>query len=320
VNWEILLKHINNESSAAENAEMENWLDEQAEHKHLLQYLQKRKEQLQQPLKQNDVHEQWVLLLDRIFEQHPVAGKPKPHQGYWLMGIAASLLVVSLLGWFYHSQSNLDRQSVSLQTPGTKRGTVTLPDGSLVYMAPDSKLTYASDFGVKKRELHLTGEAFFNVKHNANSPFIIHAENHLSVTVLGTSFNVYSRSNQNTEVKVATGLVGVTNGKRTSFLKAGEQLSYVINSRQLLFKTVERNDAAALQNQTLFFKNNNAGEIAEKLHRWYNVNVQVSAAASKHPRFSGEMQDTGLENLLKGLGYATGLHYRYTNPHTIILY
>lgn len=320
MNWEILLKHINNESSPAENAEIENWLAEQAEHKHLLQYLQKRKEQLQQPLKQNDVHEQWVLLLDRIFEKGPSLNKPDTGKGYWFMGIAASLFLVSLLGWFYRAQNRIDTHSIALQTPDNRRGTVTLPDGSLVYMAPDSKLTYNSDFGAKKRELTLSGEAFFNVKHNVNKPFIIRAANHLSVTVLGTSFNVYSRSNQNTEVKVATGLVGVTQGKHTSFLKAGEQLNYLVAGNYLVLKPVARNDAAALQNQTLFFKNDNTDEIAEKLHRWYNVSILVSPAARRHPRFSGEMQDTGLPNLLKGLGYATGLHYHYTNPHTIILY
>jgi ferric-dicitrate binding protein FerR (iron transport regulator) len=187
-------------------------------------------------------------------------------------------------------------------------------------MAPNSKIIYNSDFGVKKRELTLSGEAFFNVKHNASKSFVIRTSNKLAVTVLGTSFNVYSRNNQNTEVKVASGLVGVTVNSRTSFLKAGQQLEYQANNRQVLLSPVEHNDATALQSQTLYFKNSNVNQIAQKLKRWYNINIEVLPAAYKHPRFSGEMKDTGIDNLLKGLGYATGLKYRYKNNNHIILF
>jgi transmembrane sensor len=319
VNWDTLLKYINNESSLAENGEVEAWLDEQTENQNLLSYLQKRKEQLHQPLKQTDIHNQWVLLLDRIFEQPKTINKPRTNKGYWLMGVAASLLVVSLLGWFYRSANN-GNQLVMLQTSNARGGQVVLPDGSKVYMTADSKLTYTRDFDDKKRELHLYGEAFFNVKHNAQKPFVIYTTNNLKVTVLGTSFNIYARANQNTEVKVASGLVGVTVGNHTSLVKAGCQLSYLFANKQIALSQVAYNDAAALQNQTLFFKNDDALQIAEKLHRWYNIDFKVAPAAKSHPRFSGEMQDTGLDDLLKGLSYATGLHYRYTNPHTIILY
>jgi len=321
VNWDILLKYINNESNASESSEVSNWLNEQAENQYLLQYLQKRKEQLQQPLKQDDIHDQWVLLLDRIFTQPQIPNKTKPNNGYWFMGIAASLLIVSLLGWFYMRQArqNANRQIV-MQTPAADRGKVTLPDGSLAYLAPNSKLTYDENYGTLNREIHIIGEAFFNVKHNVKKPFVIDAANQVKVTVLGTSFDVYSRIDKNTEVKVATGLVGITTHGHTTFLKAGQQLEYQLVNNRIAIKPVEQHDAAALQNQSLFFKNNNVDEIAEKLQRWYNITVVVNQTAHKHPRFSGEVQDTGLDNVLQALSYATGIHYQNTRTHTIVLF
>jgi len=319
VNWDILLKHVNHESNEAETREVEHWLSEQTENKYLLDYLQKRKEQVEEPLKQTDIHDQWVLLLDRIFETSPV-NKPKSSKGYWLMGIAASLLVITSLGWLYHVHK-IDGaiQTITLTTPDNRRGRVTLPDGSEVYLAPDSKLSYNTAFGNQKRELHFTGEAFFNVKHNTHSPFIVYMANHVAVNVLGTSFNIYSRNNHPTEVKVASGLVGVVTDKQTQFLKAGQQLAYE-PGKQPMLKAVVHNDAAALQNETLYFKNNNTAEIAEKLQRWYNISFRVSTNAHKNPRFSGEMKDDGLNNVLQGLCYATGLKYRYTDTHTILFY
>lgn len=320
MNWDILLKYINNESSTSENGEVSNWLNEQAENQYLLHYLQKRKEQLQQPLKQDDVHDQWVLLLDRIFAQ-PHINKTKPNNSYRFMGIAASLVIVSLLGWLYVRQARQNaNRLIVMQTPATARGKVTLPDGSLAYLTPNSKLTYTENYGTVNREIHICGEAFFDVKHNAKKPFVIYAANQLKVTVLGTSFNVYSRIDKNTEVKVATGLVGITTHGRTTFLKAGQQLEYQFAINHIAIKPVEQHDAAALQNQNLFFKNNDADEIAEKLQRWYNIKVNVDQTARKHPGFSGEMQDTGLDNVLQALSYATGIHYRNTNTHTIILF
>ncbi len=321
MNWDILLKYINNESSLAENREVEDWLDEQNEHRHLLNYLQKRKEQLTQPLKQSDIHDQWVILLDRIFEQQKAGSSPRRLNYYWFAGVAASLLIVSFLGWFYVASNKKQNsyQLVTLHTPASMRGHVTLPDGSVAYMAPDSKITYYTNFGQKNRELSLTGEAFFDVKHDTHRGFIIHTVDHSTVNVLGTSFNVFSRQNHHTEVKVATGLVGVTANNHTWFIKAGLQGEYQ-PGKELILKKVENKDAMALQNETLYFKKNNVEEIAEKLHRWYNIKFEVSASARKHPRFSGELKDTSLKNLLDALSYATGIKYHYINTNTILLH
>jgi len=302
----------------AENREVEQWLDEQNENKYLLDYLQKRKQQLGQPLKQTDIHDQWVLLLDRIFEQQNVA-KPNRSSKNWFLGIAASLFLAAST-WFYLAVvKEVPVQVITLNTPLNSRGHVKLPDGTEVYMAPNSKLTYTNKFDQDKRELNLTGEAFFDVKHKEHNAFIVHTADRVSVTVLGTSFNIYTRKNNGTEIKVATGLVGVIANNHTYFLKAGEQANYQTN-KSMLVKAVDGKDAAALQNQTLYFKDDNATAIAQKLHRWYNLDFEVSAKADKHPHFSGEMKDTGVNNLLNALSYATGLKYKYTNNRTILFY
>ena len=321
MNWETILNYVNGECKPNEVQEVIDWADEQTEHRYLLTYLERRKQQLEQPLKQSDIDEQWLHLLDRIFELSKPGNKKSNQRPYWYSGIAASLLLFCFLGWFYvqktkHAGNNLQ----TLQSAQNVGGRLTLPDGTQVFMAPDSKISYASTFSTDKREIQLTGEAFFDVKHDPRKPFIIRTANHLAVTVLGTSFNVYSRPKTNIEVKVATGLVGVTANNKTNYLKAGQQLIYQLNSQEVIITKVNTHDALSLQNQTLFFNDNNADEIAEKLQRWYNIKIEVQASARKRARFSGEMKDTGINNLLPGLSYATGLKYRYKNPHTIILF
>ncbi|MGF7042501.1 FecR family protein [Mucilaginibacter lappiensis] len=322
MNWETILNYVNGESRPEEIQEVTDWADEQTEHRYLLTYLERKKRQLEQPLKPGDIDEQWLHLLNRIFGSSESNNKKDFKTSRWLTGIAASLLLLCSLGWLYvhNTRSQIENTTQTLQSAQNLGGRLTLPDGTKVFMAPNSKISYNNSFGSAKREIQLTGEAFFDVKHDSHKPFIIRTDNHLAVTVLGTSFNIYARPNTNTEVKVATGLVGITENNHTHFVKAGQQLIYQLSTHKITIKEVNAQDASSLQNQTLFFKEDNADEIAEKLQRWYNIKIEVQPSARKRARFSGEMKDTGIDHLLHGLSYATGLHYHYKNPHTVIIF
>jgi transmembrane sensor len=323
VNWDILLKYINKETTPAEDQAVNDWLNEQAENKYLLDYLQRRSNEAQNALPTREVQTEWDNLLNKILDAEPLTNvRPIQKHKHHYVAIAATLLLASALGLLYlkSSKPTGQPQQFTVTTPVNLRGKATLPDGTLVYMAPNSSIKYDNAYGINKRTIHLSGEAFFDVKHLAKKPFIIQAQNGVQLTVLGTSFNFYSRKNEVSEIKVATGLVGITADKHTYFLKAGQQLNYELSNHQVDLQKVDQPDAASLQNETLYFKNNTAEEIAIKLQRWYNIKVEASASAQKHPRFSGEMKDTGLNNLLKGLSYAIGIKYRYQDSQTILLF
>lgn len=320
MNWDILLKYINKQTSPEEDREVNNWLDEQEENKYLLDYLKRRSNKLNAEIKDQDVQKEWDHLLDKMFDAEPLGGKVFSLHRIKYLAVAASLILVSLMGWFYLRPAKQANQQYALQTPANMRGKVTLPDGTLVYMAPNSNVEYDNTYGVAKRIVHLSGEAFFDVKHQASKPFVVYAQNNVKLTVLGTSFNFYSRKNGVSEVKVASGLVGITANKRTQFVKAGQQFNYTVANGKSAIQSVDPHDATSLQNETLYFKNNNAKEVAVKLQRWYNINVVVLQSAQSHPLFSGQMKDTGIDNLLKGLHYATGINYRYQNSQTLLLF
>ena len=101
---------------------------------------------------------------------------------------------------------------------------VDLPDGSVVYLASNTTLSYHNDF-TNHRDLKLKGEAFFDVARDEAHPFIIETDRG-SVQVLGTSFDVKT-SYQNTTVSVKSGLVALKNNKQTAIqqLAAGESAS-----------------------------------------------------------------------------------------------
>jgi ferric-dicitrate binding protein FerR (iron transport regulator) len=84
----------------------------------------------------------------------------------------------------------------------------TLEDGSIVYLADDTRLYYPEHFMPDKREVSLRGEAMFDVKGNRERPFLI-TTGTVRIEVTGTAFNVQSTDNKSLELSVRQGEVKV---------------------------------------------------------------------------------------------------------------
>ena len=102
-----------------------------------------------------------------------------PHS--WAVAASIVLLIAVGAGFWL--------QPTTLTAPTGERLAATLPDGSTVELNSGARLSYARAFGGKARTVRLTGEAFFDVAHDAQKPFMVKTFN-ADVTVLGTRFNV----------------------------------------------------------------------------------------------------------------------------------
>jgi len=105
--------------------------------------------------------------------------------------VAASIVLLIAVG------AGLWLRPTVLTAPAGERLAATLPDGSTVELNSGARLSYIRTFGGRTRTVRLTGEAFFDVAHEAQKPFIVETFN-ASVTVLGTRFNVRAWPNDPT--------------------------------------------------------------------------------------------------------------------------
>ncbi|MES1159390.1 MAG: FecR domain-containing protein, partial [Bacteroidota bacterium] len=116
-----------------------------------------------------------------------------PH--YRWMVAAAIVFVLAIAGVLLYSGGShsktipLPIASKELVSKYGSRSYIELPDGSRLWLNAGSKVQYAAAFADGKRELTLSGEAYFDVKHDPAHPFIIHT-GRLDVKVLGTTFNI----------------------------------------------------------------------------------------------------------------------------------
>jgi ferric-dicitrate binding protein FerR (iron transport regulator) len=138
------------------------------------------------------------------------------------VGLAASVILISTVLWltFTHVYDNGSVSFVKIESNNKVR-TQTLPDGSEITLNAHSTIVYPKRFTSNFRPVSLRGEAFFKVTPDKTKPFIIKV-NDVTVTVVGTSFNIKSR-NGKTEVIVETGIVKVNEHKNSLELNPGEK-------------------------------------------------------------------------------------------------
>ncbi|SFC32332.1 ferric-dicitrate binding protein FerR, regulates iron transport through sigma-19 [Parapedobacter composti] len=147
---------------------------------------------------------------------------------YKYIGLAASLLMTLGLAYFYINQQNsahqLNHDIVRYDGKSFSNndgvGQFLLPDGSLVFLNQGSKLQLAADFGSENRHANLEGEAYFDVTHNPDKPFIVYSKG-TAVRVLGTTFLV-KETDSAQSVALLSGKVQLANSVEAFTLRPGE--------------------------------------------------------------------------------------------------
>ncbi len=157
------------------------------------------------------------------------------------MAAAAAIILVagSILFLTGDKKERITEQQTALlekKNPNGVKSTISLTDGSKVWLNADSKIQFPKVFTGNTREVYLSGEAFFEVATNPSRPFIIHLANG-TVKVLGTSFNIRAYDNEKIiEASVATGKVAFIpkygkSGKKqdTVFLTPDKKVRYLLS-------------------------------------------------------------------------------------------
>lgn len=249
----------------------------------------------------------------------------------WLKYAASFILVcAAALGWYsVKTETREENQQVVLMTRITGRGErvkLLLPDSSVVYLNAVSKLSFPQHFEKgKNREIHLEGEAFFEVKQDASRPFIVHS-GHLQTRVLGTSFNVdaYPESKR-FSVSVRTGKVGVSSSdkgklKHLSFLTPGKNLVYQLGDSSYAVNEGRPADFNSWTENRFIFKNELLGLILTRLERSYNVSFKVKNEKILKCRFNATFYNKNIKQITEQLHTMSSgkIHYEFNAPKTII--
>ena len=163
---------------------------------------------------------------------------------------------------------------------------VLLTDGTKVWLNSASRLIYPSSFVGKERRVVLSGEAFFDVAHDAERPFIVETSR-MNVKVLGTCFNVSDyEDNDEVSTTLVNGSVEIASGNQQAFrLVPGEQ-AYGKES-ELKKREVNVNLYTSWIDGKFMFNNTELEDIVKQISRWYDVDIRFADDSLKHERLAG---------------------------------
>lgn len=172
----------------------------------------------------------------------------------------------------------------------------TLPDGSYVTLNKNSSITYTGRFKGNKRKIKLKGEAFFNVSPNKDKPFVVEV-NDITVTVLGTSFNV-KNTNGHTEVVVETGSVQVTKNNRSVILKPKEKIILEQQDTALHKETSTDKLYNYYRTREFVCDNTPLWKLVEVLNEAYQSDIIIENEALKNLPLTTTFNNESLDNIL----------------------
>ncbi len=231
--------------------------------------------------------------------------------------------VVLQNGRLAYEQNKAVNNTIAYNTMSTPKGRqfqLLLPDGTKVYLNAASTLTYPTAFTGKERSVQVTGEAYFEVAHDAAKPFRVQLPNGAQIEVLGTHFNVNAYQNE-TAIKTTLIEGKVKVGKEGSVvLKPGEQASLSQSSQtsqSIPVKTVDLDKVTAWRKGIFDFNDVGLREMMRQIERWYNIEVAYDGNVPDVKFFGKVSRSSSLSTVLEALD-GFGLHYRVDGRKIIV--
>ncbi|MDR3058680.1 MAG: FecR family protein [Prevotella sp.] len=199
-----------------------------------------------------------------------------------------------------------------LTVPYGKTISLTLSDGTKMWVNSGSRVIYPSVFGKDKREIFVSGEIYLDVVKNPDLPFIVKT-NHINVNVLGTKFNVSAYDNESTQsVVLVSGAVGVKSNelKGNYNILPNQKFSYQASSKEVNIQKVDVNNYISWIQGYLLLNSENLDSVLQKLERHYNISFSYDSNKLKDIRVSGKLDlHGGIEGVLKYIAITVPINY-----------
>ncbi len=234
----------------------------------------------------------------------------------WALKIAASLFIIFSFYWiiteryFYKPTpteplvvDNTMKEKIEYKaiTRKGERLTISLPDGTMIYLNSNSRLVYPKEFENDQRVVELTGEAYFRVTSDAARPFKVVTGNTIT-QVVGTEFNIKYRK-ENLNVVVAKGIVRTFEEKSDRFIQLtkGQMVSFSPLTGFSKPANVNLHEYIAWRENKMAFKGTPLKEVMNEIEMFYNVTVVFDKTANKNKKLTGLFDADSLDYILSAI-------------------
>lgn len=209
----------------------------------------------------------------------------------------------------------------TLNIPNGKTFQIQLSDGTLVYLNSGSHLKYPVKFiQGEKREVFISGEAYFKVAEDLKHPFVVNAGD-LKVEVLGTEFNVSNYIEyDDVRTVLVTGSVKLSDiaTNKTMGILPGSKASWSKTSKNFDVAKVNVADYTAWIDGKLIFRNASFKDIRIKLEKHYNVSIINNSKPLDNTTFNASFDIESIDDVLETFNRNFGIEYKIVNNQVVI--
>ncbi len=304
--WKVLGNVLNNEASEEQLNDLKRWEEASEKHHTELRLVQKiwQKTELFFNLKKHNIDNGWQTVNKAVSTGHLRLKRERAVRILWQVAAVFILAIATSVVFYYTLSENNTVLQSEYASSGQVIENVTLPDGTMVALNRNTKITYPEKFEKATREVSMRGEAFFDVSHNPQKPFIIKAGD-VQIKVLGTSFNVKTDPEEEVvEVVVKSGRVSLAEANNTDLEKSillspGEKGVYSYRDRK--FRRSRNSDInyLAWKDRTLVFRGTPLSEVINKIEEVYNINVILGERELEDLRLTAVFEDQPISYVLK---------------------
>lgn len=310
---EQIMKLFSGEISPEDKAALIAWINESNENKKYFQQLENiwhTAHPLFNPA-DIDVEKARTNILKRLESK---SGRKIPFIVWWQRVAAILIIPVLLLAGIQFFQGSFKKSYIAYQeilSPLGMKSKITLPDGSVVWLNSGSKLKYPVEFTSDKREIQLSGEAFFKVHSDKKHPFVVSTKN-LQVIATGTAFNIESYSNDSiAAVTLLEGKLNVEIGEKyTQKIVPNERLIFNYRTNKYAISKTDAKYWCVWKDGILAFRDEPLEDVFKRIGRTYNVDIIVKDKTVGQQLYRATFEGESLDEILRLLKISAPIKYK----------
>lgn len=325
MDYYLVKKFFKDTCTEEEAGQVLEWLSTPEGQKYLEERLQENEELLAnkkiRPLvSRAETEEIWAGIENKMDDEDPIEHRSSQKTIYfWRLAAGFLLILASFLSynWFVQSSNTnttTEAEQLYYRVGDNEQKMLRLSDGTKIRLNSNSEVRISKNFGQNNREVTLKGEAFFEVVHNEQKPFIIRTSE-ANVKDLGTAFNVRALPGES-DVQVA-----VTEGKVSLWSnKQNEKEATELNPGQFGFLDLKDSSVKvdefgitnylSWMNGRIEFKNAPLSKVCIQLSRIYGVSFEYSARSMKDLVLSSTFERGTLDKALEIIAMTLDLQYQ----------
>jgi ferric-dicitrate binding protein FerR (iron transport regulator) len=280
---------------------------------------------------------EWTIIKERIWK------KISLRTGQYIIGkqlfrrsaLTAAVSVILLLSfntWYFTDRTSpvvsqqIKSDFITVINNDETQKRIFLSDNSIITLEKDASVTYLQSFENGKREVELTGEAFFEITKDTTRPFFVEAANTIT-RVLGTSFTIKENKGKQVQVEVTSGLVSVYDKKSTDkknngvLLTANQKVTFHGNQSHFVVGLVEKPKPLPRTSRTAYsMKYNNIAlaDVKEELEEIYGIDILLEKNTIGTCRITGDLSGESLYDALDIISLILNTNYQVQGTNILI--